>query len=380
MKKATSILLVLVLMLALAACGNNNGGASNTTNAGTGNQTQQSNGGSESGTGTEPANEENGVDESVSGNLVLYTTAYDMEYHLIVDNFLKKYPNIQIEYVQAGAGELKTRIQSELSNPIADVMFSGLVYSDWDLGLWEEYVAPNNDQLPDLMKNTTGYLTFHSLQLENLIVNIAAAEKAGINPDEITGFQSLLDPRLKGKIIWADPSGSSSAWNMLATMLNVMGGFESEEAWNYVDQLLANGVVIGNSSSAVYKSTYEGEYVVGLTYEAPSVAYIEGGDGDKIRLVYMEEGNSAFPFASAIVKGAKNMDNAKRFIDFLASDEAQTLFASSTARHANSNIPTTNPFMVDINELNVAPIDHEYLRAHQDEILEKFQSLYVKYN
>ena len=59
---------------------------------------------------------------------------------------------------------------------------------------------------------------------------------------------------------------------MLATILVVMGGYESEEAWDYIDKLLANGVVVGNSSSAVYRSVYEGEYVVGLTYEAPSVS------------------------------------------------------------------------------------------------------------
>lgn len=378
MKKATSILLVIALMLALAACGNSNNGATNTGNS---SSSSANAGGNESGNSNDSTTQDNGVDESKTGKLVIYTTAYDLEYNLLIEEgFRKKYPNIQIETVQAGAGELKTRIESEMSNPIADVMYGGLVYSDWDLGLWEEYVTPNNDQLPDGMKNTTGYLTFHTLQLENFIINNEAAEKAGINPEEITSFKSLLDPRLKGKIIWADPTASSAAWNFLANMLNVMGGFESEEAWNYVDQLLANGLVLSNSSSTVYKSVYDGEYVVGLTYEAPVVSYIEGGEGDKIRLVFMEEGTGSFAFASAIVKGAKNMENAKLLMDFFTSDEAQKLWASSTARHANSNIPTTNPYLTDINEINVVPIDYQYLKDHKNEIIEKFQSLYVKHN
>ncbi|HNQ98819.1 MAG TPA: hypothetical protein PKN52_02390, partial [Trueperaceae bacterium] len=66
-------------------------------------------------------------DPSVTGTLVIYTTTYDIEYKLIIEQgFQGKYPNVKVESVQAGAGELKTRIRSEAANPQADVMFGGL--------------------------------------------------------------------------------------------------------------------------------------------------------------------------------------------------------------------------------------------------------------
>lgn len=320
-------------------------------------------------------------DASVSGTLVIYTTTYDIEYKLIIEQgFLGKYPNVKIESVQAGAGELKTRIRTEAQNPQADVMFGGLSYADAGLGLWEEYVSAVDATLPEAMRNTTGYLTWMTIQLENLLVSYEAAERAGIDPDEITGFQSLLDPRLEGKIVWADPSSSSSAWNMLATMLLVMGGYESDAAWDYVDQLLANGVVIGNSSSIPFRSVYEGEYVVGLTYEAPAVSYMEAGFDDVVKIVYMAEGTSAFPFASAIVSGARNMDLAKLFMDYVASDEAQTLWATSTARQANTTIPTTNEFLTDAADITIVDTDHQLLADSREAILARFQALYAKHN
>ncbi len=320
-------------------------------------------------------------DPSVSGTLVIYTTTYDIEYRLIIEQgFLGKYPNVRIETVQAGAGELKTRIRSEAQNPQADVMFGGLSHADADLGLWEAYVSSADATLPEPMRNTSGYLTWMTIQLENLLVSYDAARRAGIDPDEITGFQSLLDPRLNGKIVWADPSASSSAWNMLATMLVAMGGYESDAAWDYVDQLLGNGVVIGSSSSIPFRSVYEGEYVVGLTYEAPAVSYIEAGFDDVVRIVYMEEGTSSFPFASAIVSGARNMELAKLFMDYVASDEAQTLWATSTARQANTTIPTTNEFLTDAADILIIDSDHEYLSENREAILARFQSLYVKHN
>lgn len=321
------------------------------------------------------------VDRSVRGTLVIYTTTYDLEYQLIVEEgFLGKYPNVRVETVQAGAGELKARIQAEARNPQGDVMFGGLSYADHSLGLWEHYVSPNDTSMPPSMRNDTGYLSWQTIQLENFLVSYEAARREGIDPDSITGFESLLDPRLKGKIIWADPSGSSSAWNMLATMLVAMGGYESNEAWEYVDRLLANGVVVGNSSSAVYRSVYEGEYVVGLTYEAPSVSYIEGGEGHRVKIVYPEEGTSAFPFASAIIKGAPHMELAKLFIDYIVSDEAQALWASSTARQANTTIPTTNTYLTDVRDIKIVDQDHKYLAENREAILQRFQSIFAKYN
>lgn len=368
MKKILASLLAASMLLSVTACSSDTNGdkPSNTTSGSTSATSE-----------TTKPEEKEGPDESVKGTLVIYTTTYDIEYQLIIEQgFLKKYPNVKVESVQAGAGELKTRIQSELENPQGDVMFGGIAYSDKDLGIWEKYVAKNNDELPASMKNTTGYLTWTTIQLENLLVSYDAAKAAGIDPDSITGFDSLLDPALKGKIIWADPSSSSSAWNMLATILAAKG----DDAWDYIDKLLANGVVVGNSSSNCYKSVYEGEYVVGLTYEAPCVSYYEGGEDDKVKIVYMEEGTSAFPFASAIIKNAKNMEIAKLFIDYLASDEAQALWASSTARQANITLPTTNEFLTDMSEIKLNDIDQEYLSQNKEEILKKFQEIYAKYN
>ena len=319
--------------------------------------------------------------EDISGTLVIYTTTYDIEYQLIIeDGFHAKYPNITIETVQAGAGELKTRIQSEASNPQGDVMFGGLSYADRNLGIWENYVSAEDSTMPASMRNTTGFLTWTTIQLENLLVSYAAAEDAGIDVESITSFDSLLDPQLNGKIIWCDPSASSSAWNMLATILVAKGGYESEEAWDYIDKLLANGVVVGTSSSTCYKAVYDGEYVVGLTYEAPCVSYYEGGEDDKVKIVFMEEGTSAFPFASAMIKDAPNQEVAKLFIDYVASVEAQTLWASSTARQANTDLPTTNEFLTPISEMKIVESDHQYLSDNKDAILSKFQDIYIKYN
>jgi iron(III) transport system substrate-binding protein len=316
-----------------------------------------------------------------SGKLVLYSTVYDDEYNMIVDAFTSKY-NIKIDLVQGGAGELKSRIKAEAANPQGDVMFGGLLYSDFlSMGnLLETYVAANDAAFPKGFRNTTGKLTWTTTQVVNLLVNRKLAAKLGV---QIKGYKDLLNPALKGKIISADPAASSSAWRQLTTMLVVMGNgdYQSPAAWDYMDKLVQNlGGVITTSSSAVYKGVFNGEYVVGLTYEAPCVTYIKEGKGDIVEVVYPVEGTTNSPFASAIIKDAKNMANAKLFIDFLASDEAQKLWAGSEARHANTNIPTTNKYLTPLSKMKTVPEDLEYIAVHQKEILERFAKIWAKNN
>jgi len=316
-----------------------------------------------------------------SGKLVLYSTVYDEEYNMIVNAFKNKY-NIKIELVQGGAGELKNRIKAEAANPQGDVMFGGLLYSDYVNmpDLWETYISPNDANFPKEFRNTTGKLTWTTTQVVNLLVNKKLAAKLGV---QIKGYKDLLNPVLKGKIVSADPSASSSAWRQLCTMLVVMGNgdYQSPAAWDFIDKLVQNlNGVMTTSSSAVYKGVLNGEYVVGLTYEAPCVTYIKEGKGDIVEIVYPSEGTTNSPFASAIIKGAKNMTNAKLFIDFITSDEAQRLWAGSEARHANTNIPTTNPYLTPISKIKIVPEDLEYIAVHQNEILERFAKIWAKYN
>ena len=60
-------------------------------------------------------------------------------------------------------------------------------------------------------------------------------------------------------------------------MLTDFGGWESQEAWDYIAKLMQNGLVIVSSSSTPAKATFAGEYVVGVSYEPLVVQLLDGG-------------------------------------------------------------------------------------------------------
>lgn len=325
-----------------------------------------------------PAAEE----KTASGPLVLYSPANDEEYNMIVDAFMEKYPDVEIEVVQGGSGELKTRLDSEKNNPQADVMFGGLTQADAVAyeELWDQYVSPYDKDIAPAYQNTSGYVTMKSINLQILLVNNELAKEAGV---EITSLNDLLKPELKGKIAMIDPSSSATAYRWLTCILYVIGEGdpESDQAWGYVEQLIQNlDGKIATSSSVAHKSVFEGEYVVGLTSESNGLSYLTDGFGDQVTVVYPAEGTTAASYGAAMIKNCKNRDNAETFIDFLVSGDGQAIYADSSFRPANTSFKNSNEYLPNIDSIKLTAEDYSYISANQQAILDHFNELWAKYN
>lgn len=329
-----------------------------------------------------PAKEAEAPAVEASGSLVLYSPANDEEYFLVVDAFQDKYPDINIEVVQGGSGELKTRLESEQENPQADVMFGGLTFADATAyaDLFAEYISANDAKLPESFSNTTGKVTMKSINIQVLLQNNELAEEAGVT---IEGLEDLLDPALKGKIAMVDPSSSATAYRWLTCLLYVMGDGdpESDAAWTYIENLVQNlDGKLASSSSVAYKSVYEGEYVVGLTSESNGSAYLSDGFGDDVTVIYPVEGTTAASYGVGVIANCKNEENAKLFVDFIISDECQALYAESSIRPANTEFKSTSEYLPDIDTIKLVAEDYDVIGENQQAYLDRFNEIWAKYN
>lgn len=330
----------------------------------------------------EEAEEEEAKEEPAetgdAGTLVLYASTPE-EFLKVVTEEFEAATGVKVEVVSAGTGELYNRIQAEGDNPLGDIMLGGMVSSGYvpNSELWEDYVSVNDAELPEIYRNTTGNVTGFSLVPSALMINSDVAGDI-----EIKGYEDLLNPELKGKIVMPDPSATSSGWEQLVNILYAMGGGDTDEAWEFVDKLLQNidGKVL-TSSGAVHKGVADGEYAVGLIAESMADTYILQGM-DNISKQFMEEGVVVNVDGVAIIKGAKNMDNAKKFIDFIISKDFQQKMAECTPPRRPVRDDVTIPedsSMTPSTEINQISVDYDYIAEHKTEMQEKFQEISINY-
>lgn len=322
--------------------------------------------------GAQQEMEESSMEPMATDKLVVYSPNSDGLLNATIPAFEAKY-GVSVEVISAGSGEVFKRLQGEKNNPYADVAFGG-AYATYMINedLFQPYTSANDGKVLELYKNSTGFITPYVLDGSVILVN-----KSLIGDRVIKGYKDLLDPSLKGQIVSANPTASSSAYAHLTNMLNAMGDgdYESAEAWSFVGELFANTVVIGSSSS-VWKGVRDGEYTIGLSYEDPSVKLVK--DGADVEVIYMEEGVVYLPAGSGIIKGAENLVNAQRFIDFITSSEIQDAYGTTqTNRPVMADVATPD-YMMNISDINIIKEDMEYVYQNKGVLQDHFKDIFVE--
>lgn len=305
-----------------------------------------------------------------SGKVVLYTSAGASEYELIVGLFNAKYPGIEVEIVSGGTGELASRITAEKAAPYGDVMMGGgdTIYRGIADCLEAYRSAEVEFLFPEFVPEDNLYTPCY-VNVNSIIVNKTLIAELGV---EVTGWESLCDERLKGKVSYANPADSGSALEVIVNMLAAMNGTGNiEDGWEFVTRFIANlDGKFASGSSAAYKAVVEGEYPVGLCNEDKTISYMK--DGADVFAVYAEEGITLRTSNIALIKGGANAENAKLFIDFVVSNECQTAMeAGVNVRPSRSDVPMTTEGRVTTDQL----VQIAYPEVDSAEIKTKFQDI-----
>lgn len=356
--KSLSILLAVVLVFSIlaAACSSSNKEGQNNTNS-----NANSNSGSTANSDSN-ANKESKV-------LTVYTARSESLNNTVISNF-EQDTGIKVEIVVAGTGELVKRVELEKNNPMGDILWAAdetMLASKTDL--FEQYVSPEDANMIEQFRNKTGYFSPAFADPTVFIVN-----KNLIGDIKVEGFADLLNPELKGKIAFGDPVNSSSAFQSLAAMLYAMGDGDpmSDQAWDFVDQFIKNldGKMFA-SSGQLHKSVADGEYPVGLTWEDPVANYIK--NGAPVDVVFPKEG-AIFPGESVqIIKGAKNLENAQKFVDYMLSEKIQNLVGGELTVRPLREGATLASYMVPNDQITLAKnYDEGWVSENKNDITAKF--------
>ena len=292
--------------------------------------------------------------------LTLYTSHKQAVYGPIVKEFQEE-TGIWVEVITGGTNELLERIAAE-----ADVMFGGGVESLCAYeSCFEPYACAGADRLREgLRPEGDAWTPFSSLPLV-FIYNPKLVE-----PDQLTGWADLIDPRWKGKIAFADPTVSGSSYTAALTLLSCLPG----DDWELLGQFAANldGDILADSGDVV-GAVANGSRYLGVTLEETALKGL--GQGAEIAVFLPAEGTSAVPDGSALVAGAPHAENAKAFLEFVQSRDVQELVVSQFSRRSVRTDVHDPDSLPPVEELDVIDYDVHWAAGLKEEFTARWLAL-----
>ncbi|MEM1083139.1 MAG: extracellular solute-binding protein [Verrucomicrobiota bacterium] len=270
------------------------------------------------------------------GEVRLYTQRHYGSDLKVYEMFTEK-TGIEVKLVKAGADELIARIEAEKDQPQADLFVTvdaatldraakaGLLQKHGSEKLTGRFPkglsAPDGTWVPFTMR---ARVIVHKNGLENPPVNYA----------------DLADPRFKGGVLIRS---SSSGYNqsLLASIIAAEGK-EKATAWaKGVKENMARPPQGGDRDQVRAINLGLGEVAVTNSYY---LGLLEKSDDPKDRaareavtIVFpnqKDRGTHVNISGGGIVKGAPNADNAIKFMEFITSDEIQSLYQDLTSEFA----------------------------------------------
>jgi iron(III) transport system substrate-binding protein len=236
-----------------------------------------------------------------------------------------------------GSGEALAQLIAEKANPKTDIWFGGtgdphLQAAEQDLTL--EYRSPTLAQLHPWAQQ-------QAVQSNHRTVGIYSGPLGfGFNPELLAKkklpapkrWADLLEPKYKNEIQVANPASSGTAYTMVATLVQLMG---EDKAFEYMKGLHRNIQTYTRSGTGPIKAVARGEATV-------SISFVHDGPGEKmqgfpVETVTPSEGTGAEIGSMSLVKGARNLEAAKKFYEWALTGSAQELGAAAKQFQLPSN-------------------------------------------
>ena len=255
------------------------------------------------------------------GEALLYTPLIvDQIVRPMIKAFESHVPGVQIKYVRADGMATVVRMINEaragrVQSDVWCIVDGVLPLLQGDLAA--EFEVPSAKGLPPALVDPQ-----RRWVATNLGVRSAAYNTQIVPKDQAPrGYQDLLDPRWKGKIVW-NPKSMTGAWGFIATVVKGMG---EEQGITYLRALAKQNIVpLPIAIRAVLDRVIAGEYAIGLEMNNTHAA-VSAAQGAPVAWVPLNPVSETIQVAG-ITKGAPHPNAARLFIDFMVSRTGQEVF------------------------------------------------------
>lgn len=250
---------------------------------------------------------------------------------------------VQTVMVRKSTGEVLDQIRREKNAPTVDVWWGGTGDTHLQAAsedLLEAYASVHETEVLPWAQNffamSGGQAAGIYAGALGFAYNSELLQKQGLSAP--TCWKDLISEAYRGKIVTPNPNYSGTAFTMLATLVQLFG---EDEAFSYMTALNRNVTDYTRAGSAPVKAAARGEALIGISFMHDAVTQKEAGA--PLVIVAPCEGTGYEIGAVSIIRGAKNRDEARLFVDFALSPEGQATGAAAGQNQVPSNAKAVLP-------------------------------------
>jgi iron(III) transport system substrate-binding protein len=291
--------------------------------------------------------------------LNLYSARHYDTDEALYANFTRQ-TGIKINRIEAGDEALLERLKNEGANSPADVLLivdAARLYAAEQAGLFAPVRSPVLDsRIPEAFRSPSNtWFGFSSR------ARVIVYDKAAVDPKDVQNYEDLAAPQNKGKVC-TRPGSHPYMLSLVASVIAALGE-QRAETW-------ARGVVAnmarpprGGDTDQI-KAVASGECAIALTNSYYLVRLMRSKKpedravADKVTLVWPNQGNRGTHVnisGGGVLRTAPHKEAAIKFLEYLASDEAQAYFAEGNnewpavkgVRTRNAELESLGTFKAD---------------------------------
>jgi len=228
-----------------------------------------------------------------------------------------------------GSSVAMVAIEKERAAPRADcAYYSGAIgVAAAHKGLHAPYKPAGWDKIPAALKDPDGlWWTVHT----GTIAFIVNTKALGTLPIPQT-WDDLLKPIYKGKVTYDDPTWGGTGFTTVYGINALKGGTAKsfQPGLAYLEKLDAN--ITSYPRESIYNQVLRGEVAIWINADGNGYK-MKHVDKGPIEVVIPKDGTVSMPLVMGMVKGAPHEAAAKRYLDWLLTNDAQAEMARSFFR------------------------------------------------
>ena len=298
---------------------------------------------------------------AAQGELVVYCTVQEEWCRPMVAAF-EKATGIKVSMTRKSSGEFYAQIKAEAANPRGDIWWGGT--GDPHLqaaeeGLTEAYKSPMLAELQPWAVRQAEQSKYRTVGVYAGALGFSynGPELKKNRVPEPKCWADLIKPVYKDEIQVANPNSSGTSYTMLATLVQLMG---EDKAFEYLKALHKNVNQYTKSGAAPARAAAVGESLIGITFQHDAVVQVVGGA--PLVVVSPCEGTGYEIGSMSIIKGAKNIGNAKKWYDWALTPEAQSIGAQAKVSYQVPSNKNAKPPPGAPNFSEIKFIDYDFAK------------------